>query len=445
VIYPADVRSCAQTCHNQKNGAAQTKNFMTNPSIAACGSCHDDVNFATGKNHPGGVEVDSSQCATCHVPVSGTEFDASVVGAHTVPTESASLPGINVVLTKVANGAAGKTPTVTFTVKDNKGNPIPMSTFTANSGSFSLTMAGPTSDYGYTSFGADVTTTPGYVTESVTTAATCGSDGTCTYTFTHAVPAKATGTYAIGAEARMNFTLNEGTAGNQTVEYSAKNPVIYFSVDGSPVSPRRTVVALANCNNCHYDLELHGGLRNNTEYCVICHNPSNTDFTTRPTAVVTAQRSLPNQAINLPLMVHKIHTGANLEANFNLDYIIIGHSGSQNDFGAAYASVPAAIPNTGVRYPTMGPTGTTGDTAKCYMCHVNGSEAVLPIGKNPVTDPQGLLNPAPATTSACTACHLDATALAHAVSNTDPKFGESCDVCHGTGAAFDATQVHAGQ
>jgi len=445
VIYPADVRSCAQTCHNQKNGAAQTANYMKNPSIAACGSCHDDVNFASGKNHPGGVQVDSSQCATCHVPMSGTEFDASVVGAHVVPAESASLPGINVVLTKVANGTAGKTPTVTFTVKDNKGNPIPMSTFTANSGSFSLTMAGPTSDYGYTSFGADVTTTPGYVTESVTTAATCGSDGTCTYTFTHAVPAKATGTYAIGAEARMNFTLNEGTAGNQTVEYSAKNPVIYFSVDGSPVSPRRTVVALANCNNCHYDLELHGGLRNNTAYCVICHNPSNTDFTTRPTAVVTAQRSLPNQAINLPLMVHRIHTGANLEANFNLTYIIIGHSGSQNDFGAAYASVPPAIPNTGVRYPTMGPTGTTGDTAKCYMCHVNGSEAVLPIGKNPVTDPQGLLNPAPATTSACTACHLDSTALAHAVSNTDPKFGESCDVCHGTGAAFDATQVHAGQ
>ena len=38
----------------------------------------------------------------------------------------------------------------------------------------------------------------------------CGSDGTCTYTFTHAVPAKAAGTYAIGAEARMNYTLMPG-------------------------------------------------------------------------------------------------------------------------------------------------------------------------------------------------------------------------------------------
>ena len=73
------------------------------------------------------------------------------------------------------------------------------------------------------------------------------------------------------------------------------------------------------------------------------------------------------------------------------------------------------------------------------MCHVNNSEANFPIGKNTVTDPQGLLNPAPATTSACTACHFDTPSLAHAVSQTDPKFGESCDVCHATGAAYRCT------
>ena len=111
------------------------------------------------------------------------------------------------------------------------------------------------------------------------------------------------------------------------------------------------------------------------------------------------------------MMIHKIHTGANLEAKFNQDYIVVGFGGSENDFGAAFASVPASIPNTGVRFPAMGPTGAVQDTAECYMCHANGSEAVLPIGKNAVTDPQGLLNPAPATTSACTACHLNQSAL----------------------------------
>jgi hypothetical protein len=38
----------------------------------------------------------------------------------------------------------------------------------------------------------------------------------------------------------------------------------------------------------------------------------------------------------------------------------------------------------------------------------------------------------------------DASAFAHAAANTDTKFGENCDVWHGTGAAFETTQVHAG-
>ena len=59
--------------------------------------------------------------------------------------------------------------------------------------------------------------------------------------------------------------------------------------------------------------------------------------------------------------------------------------------------------------------------------------------------PAGRLNPAPATTSACTACHLDQSALAHAAANTDPNFGESCDICHGTDGQFSAIQVHAGK
>ena len=89
--------------------------------------------------------------------------------------------------------------------------------------------------------------------------------------------------------------------------------------------------------------------------------------------------------------------------------------------------------------------GCTGNTAACYMFQVNNSEANFPIGKNMVTDPQGLLNPAPPTTSACTACHFDTPSFAHANSQIDPKFGESCTVCHAVGAAYDVLQVHAGQ
>ena len=69
-------------------------------------------------------------------------------------------------------------------------------------------MAGPTSDYGYTSFGSDVTT-PGYVSESAT-GAQCNTAGTCTYTFQHAIPADAKGSFAIGIESRRTETLLAG-------------------------------------------------------------------------------------------------------------------------------------------------------------------------------------------------------------------------------------------
>ena len=120
----------------------------------------------------------------------------------------------------------------------------------------------------------------------------------------------------IGVEARLTATLNPGLTNQQTTNYGAVNQVTYFSVDGTPVVPRRTVVAMQNCNSCHVYLEEHGDLRNNVTYCVICHNPENTDFTTRPSSTTPALANAPPQAINFALMVHKIHTGVNL-ANFN--------------------------------------------------------------------------------------------------------------------------------
>jgi OmcA/MtrC family decaheme c-type cytochrome len=292
-------------------------------------------------------------------------------------------------------------------------------------------LAGPTTDYGYTSFGKDVTT-KGYVSENPVSTAKCSSDGTCSYTFTHAIPAEATGTYAIGIESRRGYTILPGTTKELATEYGAKNVVKYFSVDGSPVAARRKVVDIAKCNGCHSTLSLHGENRNQIEQCVLCHNPSENDNARRVVATVPADKAAAPQAINFALMVHKIHTGEKMTAEFKTNYTIVGFGGSHNDFSE-------------VRYPVMTPTGGVGDTAKCDMCHVNNSETIFPIGKNDVADTQGLLNPVPATTSACTACHQTKSALAHAVQNTNAKFGESCDVCHGAKAEFDVQKMHAGK
>ena len=431
VVLPSDPRRCT-FCHEPTSvtGATQANNWLTNPSRAACGSCHDNVNFATGLNHVNLPQVSDSQCTQCHIPQGELEFDASIIGAHTVPTQSLTNPGIVVSIVKVDNGVAGKAPTVTFTSKDYAGNPVTMAQLTGGSNRLALVMAGPTTDYGYTSFGSGVTT-PGYVSESPAATAQCDGGGTCTYTFTHSIPATATGTYAIGIEARRGSTLLPGTTQQMTSEYGAINKVFYFSVDGSKVAPRRTVVDINKCNGCHSYLSLHGENRNQIEMCVLCHNPSENDSSTRSAATNPADKLLPPQSVNFALMIHKIHTGEGLAA-FNQTYIIVGFGGSHNDF-------------SDVRYPVMKPTGEVPDTAKCYMCHVNNSEAVFPIGKNNVLDTQGRISPVPATTSACTACHGSLSALAHAVSQTDPKFGESCDVCHAAGTDFDVLKEHAGK
>ena len=177
---------------------------------------------------------------------------------------------------------------------------------------------------------------------------------------------------------------------------------------------RRQVVDIAKCNGCHSSLSLHGENRNQTEYCVLCHNPQQYG---------TAQRRA--QAINFAQMIHKIHSGEGLTAAG----LSLSRSGRPSLTTCASRHVAE-------------PEG--GDTAKCYMCHVNRSEAVFPIGLTPVKDPQGLLTPArrppqpapPATWKSV---------LAHVVSQTDAKQGESCDICHGAAASFSVLKVHAGK
>src|SRR2546428_10308872 len=84
------------------------------------------------------------------------------------------------------------------------------------------------------------------------------TDGTYRWTFQASLPADATGTYSVGIEGYRNVKLLPGTTKEMTARDAGANKVISFSVDGSTMQPRRTVVALANCNSCHYSLSLHG-------------------------------------------------------------------------------------------------------------------------------------------------------------------------------------------
>jgi len=200
-----------EACHVVGNDQATQKNNYFNPTRAACGSCHDNVNFATGENHANLPQISDNQCGNCHVPQGDLYFDISIIGAHAVPELIPTLPGINFTI-KSVTGSAGQQPTVVYSVTNNAGQPYPMSDFVAVSGQpqrLALVLAGPALDYGYTQFGSDQPAN-GYVSEDPTKLATCDSSGVCTYQFQHAIPANATGTYSVGIEGRLGLVINPG-------------------------------------------------------------------------------------------------------------------------------------------------------------------------------------------------------------------------------------------
>lgn len=388
--FPRDIRECT-TCHQQ---ASQAEQFNTCPHDTACGSCHDNVNFATGENHPGGPQLDSNQCANCHIPQGEREFDASIIGGHTIPARSKQLLGVNFEILHVDNTAAGSSPTVTFSIKDDAGNPI----VPASMAHVAVVLAGPTGDYSQA------------ITEDLSQVP--GPSSTYVYSFKYQIPKDATGTWTIGIEGTKTYTLNAGTVQQITQNQGGVNKLVSFAVDGGSVQPHRAIVSLDACNSCHSSLSAHGGNRNQVEMCVLCHNPNATDSAVRPAS------NNPPQTIDFRTMIHKIHTGENLTS----DFTIYGYRGSVNNFDT-------------VTFP--------GDRRDCAKCHVNGSEQ-LPLLSNllPVTTPRDYLATTPPATAACLACHTQRDTAAHALSNIS-TLGESCDVCHGPNAVFSVGRVHA--
>jgi OmcA/MtrC family decaheme c-type cytochrome len=362
------------------------------------------VNFVTGENHANLPEISDKQCAECHILQGELPFDVSIVGAHTIPQFAPGLPGVVFKLVKVDNGAAGKSPTVTYTLNDKSGHAIQPSDMNF----LNLVMAGPTADY------------QSVVSESAIKTST-GQSGTYSYTFKATVPAGATGTFSIGIEGYKNFTLLPGTKAAQTVRDVGFNDVINFPVDGSDVSAHPVEVAQANCNQCHFALALHGGIRQNVQYCLLCHNPTQTDSSQRPVA------QNPPQTIDFPVMIHRIHFGDQTEGSEGAlqltPFVIYGFNGSVNDF-------------SDVRFP--------GDLRDCAKCHVNdGQQVPVPDTRIAVNSPRAFINPTPPMTAACTGCHVEKAASAHADAMTSPKLGESCAVCHSPDGDFSVDKIHA--
>lgn len=447
-VFPQDIKNCTK-CHT--DNATQGDNFKNNPTRAACGSCHDDVDFATGENHPV-VQLTDNNCSGCHIPDSGNEFDISVVGAHTVTLKSRTLPGLNLEIVSVQSAetganrvAPGQHARVTYSLKTDNGtviNPQDMD-------SLSLVIAGPTTDYDIQDYNGDGLLTPGSENvlreNPINNSAGPDASGNFTYTFNGMIPNNASGTYAVGIEGRIERMVGgEGLILNEVVEEAGRNVVRYFPVTDTVAQMRRLVVDNSVeddfCSSCHgefsKDFSVHGNLRNNTEYCVLCHNPSNDDITRRPVNGGSATTT----SINFRQMIHKIHTGEELS---NQPYIIYGFGGNENDY-------------SNIVFP--------GQTNDCESCHIRNTNILDPgdgiLGEgimstltrlfNKVGDTNNVINTfsIEPVIDVCTSCHdnLNVTAAGDALTGDNhlagPQPESACIDCHSAGDPLGAQEAH---
>jgi len=448
VVFPQDIRNCDK-CHTDQ--AIQSNAWKNNPTRATCGSCHDDVDFATATNHPV-VQLNDDNCSGCHIPQSNTDFDISVTGSHTIPLRAKSLPGVNFDISDVRSAETGSSQVrpgehaqVTFSIKTDAGDVITPEEMN----SISLVISGPTTDYfiqNYEGTGA----VPGedYFLREVGLASATGPDqnGNFVYTFNGMIPTNGTGTYAVGIEGRITREVG----GNnlilfEEVNEAGQNVVQYFPVTDSQPVPRRMVVDNTTedefCNSCHgtfsKDFSIHGNLRNNTEYCVMCHNPSADDIEVRP---VPEGGTAITASIDFKEMIHMIHTGEELAVK---PYIIYGFRGSVHDY-------------SNVLYP--------GNRSDCYTCHLvntnilnpgmgvlgNGVQASFFREFEMVDDEIVVLDTFSTTPviDACVSCHdnLAVNAAGDALTGeghlAGPAAESQCVECHAAGDPLGAAEVH---
>jgi len=466
VTFPQDVRSCAR-CHDgtpsAPNATAQGDHWKTQPSMQACGSCHDDVYFGAAPDptrpyqtqpHPGGVMNDNSACVLCHaVGKFGDAKDIAI--AHDFPARlKAAAARFRFNILAISSVAQGGKPVVTFSVTDPTNSDAPYdikadAPFTAAGGAsaLSLKMGWTTADFSNSgsgqSFGQPISI-------NALTAAVAGTAaGTYNVTSPVALPSTLTGTLRVTLEGHPAGDVS--TAGSFTDRLPVKTVFKDAAVTGTLLA-RRAVVEVAKCNVCHDVLSLHGNNRTNEiGACTMCHNPSATDAGRRPSANGVLTGGVDGkleEAIDFKTMVHGIHAGQADKGGFRTKGITVyGFGNSVNDF-------------SDVVFP-----GRLGD---CATCHIGNSYQVtgawlaptangiggttISSGASAADDSDNLrISP---TAAVCSSCHDGAVAKLHM---QDPSSGgnfsatqatlsssvvESCSFCHGDGRLFDVKTVH---
>jgi OmcA/MtrC family decaheme c-type cytochrome len=198
----------------------------------------------------------------------------------------------------------------------------------------------------------------------------------------------------------------------------------------------------------------NAGRANNAEYCAACHNPeitsSNlwTGSSAWPKYGATVY-SYSQRSNNFKDMIHAIHAGQSRKAQnpgdpFNF---IRGNpnavSGGSGPMVFENVHYPARIsdcktchlPNT-YRVPSGAGLAWSAADVGPALGTANPDAGTTPDGTNLLHDPLKTARIGPAR-AACGSCHNSPDAQIHYIINST-ALGESCSVCHGPGAAFEA-------
>jgi OmcA/MtrC family decaheme c-type cytochrome len=397
VNFTKDIDDCT-TCHT--GGGAQEDNWFDVPTMEACGSCHDDVNFATGENHPppGGAQPDNSACSLCH----GTG------GIHPVQTvhqgveralEGGLYAGIGngyEIVDLSYDSAGPRELTIDYSVTRD-GTPMTLETdpeWNAGGGAsrLALDVGWNTEDYDNDGSGNSPALPLGVNALDVGGAVQPVPPGNGVYRAVVTLPSSATsGTVTVALEGHPAADLDGDDIFSDRI--AVKNAFDSLDLAGGREMTvfRRNVVDIDKCNACHDSagngISLHGNNRTGEDQvCVLCHTANTTDINRRPDPPTADGKD--EETIDFKRMIHQIHTGAELEDGL----FIYGFGGSLHDFSH-------------VEF--------IGNRQNCETCHLpgtystedthNGLPTTIDTGDD-ADDPDDDLNISQ-TASVCSACH----------------------------------------
>ncbi len=442
VVFPQDVRNCT-TCHEESDtNTPQASNWRTVANRESCGSCHDDIDFASATDgHPGGlVFTDDTQCLDCHGPtatVNGGEVQTA--RAHEIP-EMLAGEAFKFNIVSVTDTLPGDTPSVTISVTDPTNGDAAydlhadeaFTTCAFGASRLAVGLAWDTRDYA--NVGSQ--SSPG-LPVSMNPLSACGGssvdngDGTFTVTSPVAIPAGVTGTLAATLEGHPAVEIDGSTA-----RIAVTNAIAYAAVtDMEPVA-RREVVDIEKCDQCHNQLSMHGNNRTDSpEVCATCHNGNVTDINRRAGDCATAFGT-DDVSVDFKFMVHALHASGAIGTPYDV---------------CGFGNRPVSLD---FHYP--------GKLQNCEGCHK--ADTYYPVDPSAVlgttidaNDPTIFTDDLAVSpnSSVCSSCHNSELAKVHMTQNggdfeaTKTADGalissgvESCQLCHGEGRSSDVKEAH---